>query len=227
MYDYLSKYYNQIFKFNDEIAKWIKPFTKVGGFAADLGCGTGRLTHVVNDLGMKITGIDLDTHMIEVAKTNFPKIDFKIQNMLDAFNDTKTYDLITCFGNTIVHLNKDELELLFKKIYDKLSIHGYAIFQTLNYDHILEHKPSELKTIENDVFSFKRTYTYENDHILFTTELNVEDKHFVGSTPIYPHKANDFIKLASSLGFHISMYGDLVKDNITESATHIYYVFHF
>jgi 2-polyprenyl-3-methyl-5-hydroxy-6-metoxy-1,4-benzoquinol methylase len=227
MYDYLSKYYNRIFKFNNDIKTWIAPFTKKGGFAIDLGCGTGRLTHVLNDLGMKTIGIDLDSHMIDVAKHDYPQIDFKVENILDAFHDEKTYDLITCFGNTIVHLKKEELNTLFTYLQDKLSIHGYIIFQTLNYDHILEEKPSELKLIENDVFTFKRTYIYEEDHIVFGTVLNVEQKTLEGSTIIYPYTMNDFIHLAQTYDFNLTIYGDLVKNQLDNKANHIYYVFRF
>ncbi|TNF06522.1 MAG: class I SAM-dependent methyltransferase [Bacillota bacterium] len=227
MYEHLSKYYNRIFTFSDQITKWIKPFTKVDGFAIDLGCGTGRLTKVIYDLGMKTLGIDVDSHMIEVAKKDFPKVDFSLQNMLNAFDSPKTYDLVTCFGNTIVHLNKKELDLLFQKLNEKLKIHGYVIFQTLNYDSILENKPSQLKTIEQDDLSFIRTYTYEQDYIVFKTELSVEGKNFSGSTRIYPYTMNDFLELAKKYDFHVTIYGDLVKDYVDSNATHIYYVFRF
>ena len=87
MYQKLSMYYNQLFKFNLDIKFFIKPYTYPLGQAIDLGCGTGRLTHLISELGMDVLGIDLDEFMIKEAKKNYPNLRFKVENILDSLKD--------------------------------------------------------------------------------------------------------------------------------------------
>ncbi|MDX9691236.1 MAG: class I SAM-dependent methyltransferase [Acholeplasmataceae bacterium] len=225
MYDYLSKYYNQIFQFNPSINTWIKPFTTVHGHAIDLGCGTGRLTKSIADFDMHVVGIDLDSYMIDMAKTDYPHLEFRVENMLESFNSDQMYDLITCFGNTIVHLDFQSIHDFFIMMKKSLNHGGKIIIQTLNYDQILIDKPQELKPIENQTLKFNRYYTYHDNSITFGTSLYVEGKHFTGSTLIYPYVMHTFKSISEQTGFKLSTYGDLILDIVTPHTNHVYYVF--
>jgi len=67
MYDLLSKYYDRLFKFNPAFKTFLFPYATKKGEALDLGCGTGRLTHLISTLDMQVKGIDLDPFMIREA----------------------------------------------------------------------------------------------------------------------------------------------------------------
>jgi 2-polyprenyl-3-methyl-5-hydroxy-6-metoxy-1,4-benzoquinol methylase len=225
MYAYLSQYYDLIFDFNPKMDDFMKSFTKTNGIAIDLGCGTGRLTHLIHEHHMNVVGVDLDTHMIEVAKKKYPNILFKVEDMLKSFQSKTTYDLVTCFGNTIVHLNPNQLNQLFDSIKIKIKKEGYMVIQTLNYDEILKSKPTHLKTIEKEGIEFIRSYTYEKESIIFKTELLLPNHQLEGSTVIYPYVINDFIHLAKKYNFSLTIYGDMIENQVKDKTNHIYYVF--
>ncbi|MEV6243536.1 class I SAM-dependent methyltransferase [Lentzea sp. NPDC051838] len=46
------------------------------GPVADLGCGTGRITHHLHELGLSTFGIDLSDGMLDQAKRLYPHLDF-------------------------------------------------------------------------------------------------------------------------------------------------------
>jgi len=225
MYAYLSQYYDLIFDFNPKIDDFMKSFTKTNGIAIDLGCGTGRLTHLIHEHHMNVVGVDLDTHMIEVAKKKYPNILFKVEDMLKSFHSQTTYNLVTCFGNTIVHLNPNQLNQLFDSIKNKIKKEGYMVIQTLNYDQILISKPTHLKTIEKEGIEFIRSYTYEKDSIIFKTELLLPNHHLEGSTVIYPYVMSEFTNLAKKYNFSLTIYGDMIENQVNDKTNHIYYVF--
>ncbi len=56
----------------DIIKKYVK-----GKNALDYGCGTGYSTHLLKSLGLHAIGIDISSHMLTLAKKNYPDITFK------------------------------------------------------------------------------------------------------------------------------------------------------
>lgn len=75
----------------EDYAEWIrgelaaKPFDRsvlavfaelVRGPAADVGCGTGRITAHLHDLGVSVSGLDLSPGMLSVARRTYPHLRF-------------------------------------------------------------------------------------------------------------------------------------------------------
>ena len=52
------------------------------GPVADIGCGPGRVTGYLNDLGLPVFGIDLSPEMIAVARRTYPGLRFEVGSML-------------------------------------------------------------------------------------------------------------------------------------------------
>src|SRR5207237_633926 len=53
-----------------------------GGRVLDAGCGPGHIAAHLNGLGLAVTGIDLSTRMLEVARRRVPGVEFVHGNML-------------------------------------------------------------------------------------------------------------------------------------------------
>jgi trans-aconitate methyltransferase len=52
-----------------------------GGLVADLGCGPGRITAHLRDLGLDAFGLDLSPAMIGLARSEHPSLRFEVGPM--------------------------------------------------------------------------------------------------------------------------------------------------
>ena len=220
MYQHFADLYDEIFPFDGNLEKDLKPFIKPHGQAIDLGCGTGRLVHLVNRMGTKMHGVDLDQHMIDVAKKNFPNDEFIQGDMVTSMKLT-SYDLITCFGNTLPHLKLEELYTFFNHIFDTLSPDGYFIVTMLNYDQILESKPSKLPVIKRDNLKFERYYTYQEDRIIFKTVLSLNHQQTEDETILFPYTKSRLQKIISDAKLKVTFYKNIRLDAYDVYHSHI------
>ncbi len=227
MYHLLSKYYDQLFKFNPKLKDFLFPFVTKSGEALDLGCGTGRLTNVIDELDMRVKGIDLDSAMIDIAHAKYPQLNFKTEDMIEYMkNPAQTYDLITCFGNTIVHLEHHVLSQLFLQVKLLLNKNKYFVIQLLNYQNILKEKPDSLPDLMHDNLLLKRNYTYFKDYIMFQTILfDNDDVYELGETKIYPYTHMHLMDLAQQNGFEVEIYGHVDFSPYQYDNSHVYLVF--
>lgn len=221
MYQHFVNQYNQIFPFDDGIKDAIQRFVTSGGDAVDLGCATGRLVHLLHDLGMHAIGIDLEPLMINRAKRDFPNHLFYQASMVDYLDDTKQYDLITCFGNTLPHLDHDQLLLFMNRIKKTLRDNGFFLVTLLNYEQILKNKPSQLKRIENDQFTFERYYDYQQDHILFKTVMTMQGLKSEGTTKLFAYTKDDLSHMLDRIGLKYTFYKNLNQDPYDSSSSHL------
>ncbi len=51
------------------------------GPVADVGCGTGRVTAHLTALGVQVSGIDLSSRMVDVARASYPRLRFEVGSM--------------------------------------------------------------------------------------------------------------------------------------------------
>jgi glycine/sarcosine N-methyltransferase len=226
MYQYLSQYYNVLFPIPDKLKPFIKPYITPFKHAIDLGCGTGRFVNMISEFDMQASGIDLDEHMIAYAKMCYPTLKFKVQNMID-LSENKKYHLITCFGNTIVHLKEIQVLNFFAKMKTVLHKNGFLIIQLLNYRRILENKPTELKTIIYEHVTLYREYEYFEDKILFKAILhtNVGEK-YESQTILYPYLPEDFTRILNEIGLQYHLYGNLEHKRFETNDYYLYLVIH-
>lgn len=221
MYDHFVNQYNLIFPFDEKLRTTLKPFVKSEGFSVDLGCGTGRLVSLLHELGMHATGVDLNESMIEKAKQDYPYFHFHQENMVDFLDSDETYDLILCFGNTLVHLNPDQIKLFFKRIKQRLSSSGYFIIQMLNYDKILKNRPEQLKTIHFENGKFVRQYAYSENTITFTTKLTVSEHYSEGQTTLYPYTRSKLKSFFNHADLNFAFISNLDEEKDLIDADHL------
>lgn len=55
----------------------------------DIGCGLGRTTQPLSDMGFEVIGIDVSEAMINKARAKFPTIDFRIGDACDFSSEMK------------------------------------------------------------------------------------------------------------------------------------------
>lgn len=91
-------------------------FMDRGATVLDLGCGPGNNAKLIlkNNASYSITGTDLSTSAIELARRNVPKATFMVQDIRE-ISPEKQYDVIIA-AFCIVHLSDSETISLIGKI---------------------------------------------------------------------------------------------------------------
>lgn len=178
----------------------------------DVGCGTGALALTLSILGVKVVGVDVNKHMIEQARLKSETLgstpEFFVQDMLNLEDNLAgmTFDVITCLGNTLVHLaGPQEIQHALKQFARLLDQNGSMVIQLVNYDKIFNDKIMELPRIESEGITFERFYSWgeEEDEVVFRTRLNTPDTPTAieQETILYPLKKDELSSMLEDLGF--------------------------
>jgi glycine/sarcosine N-methyltransferase len=211
-YESIATNYDHIFPLKQPQFNFVSSeFSSAINTILDVGCSTGSLAIKLAENDQNVFGIDLDQKMIhlahEKAKNLNNLISFDPHNMteLQQHYPNNNFDIITCFGNTIVHLLSDkEILNLFIQIKSLLKENGKFLFQILNYDHIVKNKITKLPLIENQHIKFDRIYNFTNSQIIdFTTTLLIKETNqtIKNTTPLYAIQLDNLKKLLSKANF--------------------------
>jgi len=223
-YSEIVKMYNALFPLKKEKETFVHTLIEVEACTSmlDMGCATGTLMASVAPILDDVEGFDLDKNMVIEAKKqcSMANVAVKEGNMLDldSLYPKKRFDLVTCFGNTLVHIKSDDLVHVFKQVKTHLSQAGVFVLQILNYDYILDQKIDTLPPIENEEVKFQRAYKIEGSRLAFITVLT--DKRTGSVYPnqifLYPIRKNQLETLLRQAGFtQFSYYRNYKKERYT------------
>ena len=187
----------------------------------DLGCGTGSLVTALSQRGYKCVGIDNNDEMLRIAKhkQGFEKegSSFKNLGMLEIDSGLNIhFHIITCLGNTLVHLEtREEVGLLLRQCKNKLSPGGKLIVQIINYNRIFDQKIDQLPLLENENIRFERRYEVKNTFIKFSTELMIKKtgKVIINTVDLLPLLFSDITQLFMDAGLtQTQFYGNFKRE---------------
>jgi glycine/sarcosine N-methyltransferase len=227
IYDLIADNYSAIFPPDENRVRFIKSLCPSGSARIlDAGCATGDIAMDLAKYGHDVTGIDLNSRMISIAKSNIKnpqhKIDFRVMNMLD-IGQLGMFNLVLCFGNTLPHLQSEtEVNNFFIAANSSLLPGGPFVFQILNYDKILSEAKMDFRVIETGSFIFRRDYTFQ-DNGLISFKIEFEDKEtgrvYSDSTDLLPLSQKQLLALLKKAGFKaVNVYSDyeMTKSDLTE-----------
>ena len=69
----------------------------------DAGCGTGRVARELGRRGLDVAGVDIDPHMLAVARRKDPQIDWQVGD-LATVDLRRTFEAIVLAGNVMIFL---------------------------------------------------------------------------------------------------------------------------
>lgn len=226
----LSDDYDQMINFENSLKNKSKTLlnfiSSTDRHALDLGCGTGADAIVLSKLGLNVDAVDHSKGMLKQAILNGKKFNTDINFIHSGLNDldltAKNYNIIVSLGNTIANIERNDLGILMKKLWDYLSNGGKIVIQIINFSKLPSSGSHLLNTFENDAVSIIRKYNIKPksiDFIIDKTDKLTNNASQI-TTKLYPHAAEDFEKLAKEIGFKLEIYGDLNKSpfNAKESS---------
>ena len=222
-YQAISKHYREIFPLNPMQSGFVKDSftTHREKTLLDVGCGKGDLVLELSTSFGLLTGIDLDSSMLEDAQaaapdnTSFMKLD--MMDLRKQFGEG-AFDGLLCFGNTLVHL-PDQLSIseFLQQAGIVLKGNGKLLLQIINYDRILDQDIKSLPTIETKHCSFVRNYHYDSKaHLIdFETKLSIKasGESILNKIRLYPLRKTELHSMLLDAGFSsITYYGNFRRD---------------
>lgn len=133
-----SEYYRAVTSFEllPEIKKFSKEIIK-NGRILDLGCGPGHHSKYFSNLDFKVTGIDLSSEMIKLARKEFEDVNFEVMDILHLNFEENSFDGIWASAS-LLHIPKNQIKLILNKL------KGVLINNGILYISLKEGKGSEL-----------------------------------------------------------------------------------
>lgn len=105
-FDFIGERYDEAFPHKEgQVAagKWVTDRLAPGARVLDAGCGTGVPTaRQLVDAGARVTGIDISTTMLELARANVPEADFRLLDIADVDAHLGGFDCVVAFFSLLM-----------------------------------------------------------------------------------------------------------------------------
>lgn len=110
-----------------------KYFTKHQANILDLGCGTGRTTWPLHNIGFNVVGVDISEPMIQQARSMFPEVNFHTGNACKLDFDNQQFDYVLFSFNGIDCILPEEKRVMaLREIHRVLKREGILVFSSHN-----------------------------------------------------------------------------------------------
>ena len=116
--------------------------------AVDLACGTGSVTMLLAERGLRVTGVDMSEDMLTVASQKAADMENSPQFVLQRLQDLhlpKGVDLAVCALDSLDYIiDPNECAQVIKRVYKALNPGGVFIFDV--------NTPEKLKAMDGQIF---------------------------------------------------------------------------
>jgi cyclopropane fatty-acyl-phospholipid synthase-like methyltransferase len=182
----------------------------------DVGSGTGAVVDCLTKKGYRVYGIDKSADMLQVAKSKYPSIETKCQNVEEPMAyDRALFTHIFCTNFTIYEIeNKFQF---FKNCYYWLQNNGYLILHLAEKDKfntiVPAAKKDVLNTSNNRLLKTEidfPDFMYSSEYVYLNTVEVVHKEGFTdkktqnirqNERTLYMNGADDIIEMARNAGF--------------------------
>lgn len=164
----LAKLYQDKFMdldlYNDTYDAFCEQLSKVSPAILEIGCGPGMITKYLlkKRPDFKIEAIDISPKMIELAKANNPKANFKVMDSREIDSLVTNFDAIVC-GFCLPYLSESDCSKFIKDCNKILTDHGIIYLSFVEGDY----KNSGYQTLING----DRVYFYYHNLKSISKEL--------------------------------------------------------
>lgn len=237
MYNKFSQDYDRFVNWENRLAfelpfllKQLQGVTPQAGVrlrVLDAACGTGQHVIALAKKGLDVTGADLSSEMIAVARANAGAAGLDLRFEPVGFGSlAKTFgagsfSAILCLGNSLPHLlNPVDLSQALRDFSSCLTLGGILIIQNRNFDAVLASHSRWMEPethVEGDrEWVFQRFYDFEPDGLIrfnivtLTRQTGKDWQSSLTATHLRPQKQQDLTDALTAAGFsNIQSYGSL------------------
>ncbi len=190
----------------------------------DIGCGRGEWIHKCSGKGFKSCGIELNSEMVDICKSNGLNI---IQgdaiSVLRELPDN-SFSLITCF-HMVEHINFDSINEILLESKRILKEEGILVLETPSIDNLSISSrlfyidPTHINPINSDLISFMlKRIGYDMVKVFYINGGPLQDEDKYSITRILNGVAQDLTIIATSSGLSSSK---LIKNNDWQNTLNI------
>lgn len=127
----VRKYSKEYLRAGEEYV--IKKYMPAGANVLDIGCGAGRITSYIFKNSCKVIGADISESLVEQARENYPKIDFRVMDARKLDFQDNTFDTVFFSFNGIDNLlSIEERNKAINEIKRVLKSGGFFIYSSHN-----------------------------------------------------------------------------------------------
>jgi SAM-dependent methyltransferase len=203
---YKDRDYSEAQRFMDNLVNYLN--VPDGGSILDLACGKGRHSIYLNQLGYKVTGIDLSEQSIAHAKQfENNTLSFEVHDMTQAYPETfdAVFNLFTSFG--YFEDERSNLETIIA-IKQELNSHGFGVIDFMNVNYVTKHLiNADIKTVDGINFHQKRRV--EDGYIIKDITFTVNNERHEFQERVKALSLYDFNALFDEAGVHLlDIFGD-------------------
>ena len=212
--DYLDVYKHRNLEDTEKLVKLILFNIQINNDASilDAACGAGRYSIKFAELGFNVTGFDLSSTLLEIAKSEAEKrnlkINFKLSDIREFFTSEK-YDLVASLFTSFGYFDSDDENFMFiNNAYNMLADNGYYVLDYLNKDFLENNLigNSEKKIEDKNIFESRQIRNNRVEKKIKIVKDN-NSSEYLESVKVYSYE--QLIEKFNEIGFReIKTFGD-------------------
>lgn len=210
-------YYPEIF--GQQLMEWLRRHSAKPRTSMDLACGTGILCQILHNNGIRASGMDFSSGMIEIARRGNPEISYEVADMI-TFRPEMRFDLVTCTGDALNHIGDlADVERIFRNVHAYTAPGGYFIFDILNEREVSGSEPFEMEFNETIRVWFQMTRPGENQVNLKIRVYENDELSFEENIRETVHDPAVICDLLGKCGFEVCKCADSLLDDGSHGTT--------
>lgn len=205
----------------------------------DLACGAGHLAIKMKQEGFNVTGLDLSSEMIAIAKERAEEasvaVPFVVGDMLD-LSAVNQFDAVTCYCDSICYLPTPEaVQKAFNEVSQHLTEDGVFLFDVHSIHQVEDVFPGYTFNDQTEEISFlwksyvgEHPYSIEHDLTFFVYQDEIDlyerfdETHKERTYPI-----EQYLSMLKKAGFSsVEVSADYGREEIGEETTRWFFVCH-
>lgn len=205
-YSMLSIHYDDLFPPGAKQQAFLSRYLPRSGRVLDIGAGTGGYAAHMAASGAPVEALEIGSMYPLLAKRalerGFAALEMGMEDI--AALEPEAYGLITCIGNTLVHLaGQAETAVFLKACRRLLQPEGVLILQIVNYDRVRLRGVTELPliTVPEKGLRLRRHYQLEEDAVRFRTQLESGEQCWCSETRLMALTRLQLCQLLEEAGF--------------------------